>query len=326
MVLGVWTGRGVEIGSEGLSDIRPPNRSGVLRQTLPRPPAALVANARTRRYDCRVRCDLHIHTHRSDGAHPTLEVLNRARRAGLDVISITDHDTIDAYDEIEPDTLGPVALIHGIELTTGLPSGEELHILGYFPRGFTERFRQFLEKAQSERRERMRIGVGRLAALGHAISMDDVLAQCKGRVINRSHLAQALVDRKIAASYPDAFRRFVGFQCHIIPPPELPPARAIELIRCERGLSIWAHPTPVQIERWLAQLARAGLNGMEVYIRRSNETLQAQLEQSAADSKLLRAGGSDWHGHDPHDPLGSYSVPAERIRQFLSFFPHASRQ
>jgi len=265
-----------------------------------------------------VKCDLHVHTHCSDGVHPPGAVVEFAREGGIDLLSITDHDTIAAYDSIEStDTL---RLLPGVEITTHMPDVGELHILGYFPFGFPDSFRDALRQIQAERSERMRCGVARLAQAGLALTMADVEQRCQGDIISRSHLAQTLVDKRLVDSYADAFDRYLGSHQSFVPAPLIRPEGAIDIIRRSRGISIWAHPQLARLERFLAGLVGAGLNGIEVYGRRRTGAALKTLESAAESYRLLRGGGSDWHGHRPSDKLGSFTVPSESIGQLLSFF------
>ncbi len=271
-----------------------------------------------------MRCDLHVHTHCSDGAHAPQVVIDRARKGGIDLLSLTDHDTIDAYDQL--DAHPGLQLVPGVEITTHLPGTGELHILGYFPHGFTDGLRTDLTQIQQEREDRMREGVGRLARdAGLELTLEHVRTRCKGKVISRSHLAQTMVDRRIVPSYAEAFRLYIGSQHPYIPAPRISPKMAITLIRRSRGISVWAHPQLARLKRHLGGLVDAGLNGIEVYGRKSSGATLTTLESAATSFRLLKGGGSDWHGHSPTDQLGSFTVQAELIGQLLSLFKSSAQ-
>lgn len=274
-----------------------------------------------------MRCDLHVHTCRSDGAHTPAEVMRRALEGGIELLSLTDHDTVDAYDELE--SVATPILLHGVEITTATDDGEELHMLGYFPFGFSSGIRAFLTEVQEERRERMRVALERLGERGIHLSFEALQASCEGPVISRSHLAQAMVDKGLVDSYGGAFRRYIGSRHDIVPRPSIRPEQAIDMIRRERGISVWAHPRLSRLQRELGRLVSAGLNGIEVYHRSRKDHELAPTEALADAHRLLRTGGSDWHGHHPGDQLGQYTIPSQSIRPLLSFFdlpePEATR-
>lgn len=274
---------------------------------------------RRRPYHEEVRCDLHVHTHCSDGALPPAKVLQLARSGLVELLSITDHDTVAAYDAIAGQLPGGLRLLPGVEISTSMLGEGELHILGYFPRGINSVLREALDEILVERTERMREGVGRLARdAGLPLAFEDVLTRCSGPVISRSHLAQAMVDKGIVGSYADAFRQYIGSQHPFITAPRTTPERAIDLIRRARGISIWAHPRLDRLDRRLAGLVAAGLNGIEVYGRNRNGEALARLEAAADEHRLLKGGGSDWHGHAGSDRLGAFTVAGEQISQLLS--------
>lgn len=269
-----------------------------------------------------MRCDLHVHTHCSDGAHAPEDVLRLAAEAGVEVLSLTDHDTVEAYDLLL--AADGVALLPGVEITTSV-GDDELHVLGYFPYGFSPRLREFLAGLQAERRERMQVGVERLAAHGMALTFEEVVGQCGGAVVSRSHLAQAMVDKGLVGSYADAFRQYLSSRAGMVPATRMGPQEAIDLVRRERGISVWAHPPVDQLERHLRPLVDSGLNGLEAYGRTRSEADLAALQAAATRHRLLRAGGSDWHGHHATDRLGEFTIPSDQIRQFLSFFDLSGR-
>ena len=103
------------------------------------------------------RFDFHLHTRCSDGAKPPLEVLALGARAGLAGVSITDHDTADAYQEIgsAARTWPALRILPGIEVSATC-EGVEVHILGYFPQGFPSGALLMAERLLGERGERMR--------------------------------------------------------------------------------------------------------------------------------------------------------------------------
>src|SRR5438045_2306419 len=76
-----------------------------------------------------MRADLHVHSSASDGSDPPAEVMRRAARVGLDVVALTDHDTVAGHAEAHA-AAGPVTLLPGMELSCRL-DGRSLHMLAY---------------------------------------------------------------------------------------------------------------------------------------------------------------------------------------------------
>src|SRR5215471_15193436 len=112
--------------------------------------------------------DLHSHTNESDGTYSPEELIEEARRAGVDVLGITDHDTFRGYDEaLGPARASGVDLLCGIELSTKL-HGRSVHLLGYFPNSGNGLgpFREWVLDQQASRRDRNIRLVARLQELG----------------------------------------------------------------------------------------------------------------------------------------------------------------
>src|SRR5437870_4822227 len=122
--------------------------------------------------------DFHVHTTSSDGAHSPGEILQWAGEAGLEGISITDHDTLDAYRELG-DAPGAGSkssprpwVLPGVEVSSRL-FDSEVHILGYFPDGITPDVSAYVEEVLLRRKERIQRGIVKLRERGIEISWDE---------------------------------------------------------------------------------------------------------------------------------------------------------
>lgn len=264
--------------------------------------------------------DFHIHTRASDGAHEPLEVLRRAAAAGIDGISITDHDTIDAYDSLPQGPLAP-RVLPGVELSTRLGENEA-HILGYFPAGIPGAAREYVEGLLSQRRGRISEGVDKLRERGLDISWSDCERQATGRVVSRSHLALALVEKRYIGRAHRAYPDFAGPK--VVPLPGEPAESAIRRLRELGAVPVWAHPSAEQIEAHLDRLVEAGLEGVEVHIPRRPPPQRRALAEAVRARGLLVTGGSDWHGHPcgkgaarPRLELGRFRVGEESVGELL---------
>lgn len=278
-----------------------------------------------------MRIDLHLHTNASDGQLSPTELVRAARLAGLDLIAITDHDTVAGVEEAlraaggTPPAgeesgrgAGRPLVIPGIEVSSTY-AGTELHFLGYFVDHRLPLLTEFAATA-AERRSRRILGmIERLARLGIEIEYDDVVAAAGSRAttLGRPHLARAMVARGYVATTNDAFERYLGDDGPaFIPTDLLTPQEAIELIEAAGGIAIWAHPPRELVETELEKFVEWGLQGLECH-RPRNTTSNTHFLLYAADAyDLLITGGSDWHG-DWNGPLGSFSVGEKQIEEFL---------
>lgn len=267
-----------------------------------------------------MRLDLHIHTTASDGSWSPQAVVEGAAKGGLDVISITDHDTTAA--------VGPakraardlrIHVIPGIEVSS-THEGRDVHVLGYFVDPESAPLVAHGKRAAQRREDRMREMLERLAAQGIVIDYSAVerVAGPEGVVIGRPHLAGALVEAGHATSSWDAFDRLIGDDSEaFVPTHLLDPVGAVELILESEGIPIWAHPPGDMIDDLLPTLKEAGLRGLEVYRPRHKRSQVLRLESICKSTGLLMSGGSDWHNPDRGTELGDFHVTGDEIEGLL---------
>ena len=260
------------------------------------------------------KLDLHVHSTRSDGRYDVDQVLVRAARGGLDVVAITDHDlgTLDPG----PRTIEghKIHLLAGAEIS-GLFEGREYHLLVYFPGTIPQGFQDFCTEQCLQRAERYRVAVQRLALPGLAGPRDEALA---GQVaVTRLHLARALVAGGHVASPAEAFARFLGAQHGIVDPLETSLVHALGVARRFGGLTSWAHPPLLAVERHLSALVAAGLQGLEALRPTVSGPNRRVLRRAARRHGLYLTGGSDWHGWGADNDLGLFRVQAREIGDFV---------
>jgi hypothetical protein len=267
-----------------------------------------------------MRLDLHVHTVASDGALPPAEVVEAARAGGLDVISVTDHDTTASVAEArEVGRRVGVEVIPGSELSS-TRDGRELHILGYFIDPTSPRLQAHHLRARERREARMEGMVERLGEAGTPVTMEGVreAAGPGHSVLARPHLAEALVEAGHVDSVGEAFDRFIGDEHPAFIPTALQdPVEAIRVIRESGGVAVWAHPPADRIDALLPELVEAGLAGLEAFRPRTSAGFLGHLRGLARAHGLVLTGGSDWHDPDRHPPLGEFWVDAREVAAFL---------
>ena len=266
--------------------------------------------------------DLHAHSSASDGTDPPAEVMRRAARAGLDVVALTDHDTVAGHAEARA-AAGPLTMLPGMELSCRLDN-KSVHVLAYlFDPGQPDLAAE-LTRIRDDRVLRARAMVDRLAGLGVDVSWDQVAAIAGPAVVGRPHIARAMAASGAVASPGEAFTRdwiadggraYVGRYA-----PD--PSRAIGLVRAAGGVTVLAHPrasrdTRVSDEQ-IAGLAAVGLAGVEVFHPDQSDTERAGLLALARDLGLLATGGSDDHGSLTGHRLGAETTPADAYEALLS--------
>jgi predicted metal-dependent phosphoesterase TrpH len=252
--------------------------------------------------------DLHCHTTHSDGALTPAELVARATAMGVDVLAITDHDTLGAWPEAQPAAPpldGAIRLVPGIEFSTQWES-MGIHVLGLNVDPASDAMEAGVRFQQEARLERARRIGERLGKQGIAGALEGAAALSTGGYIGRPQFARHLVAVGKAGSVEDAFRQYLGdglvgdLRQHWAGLPQV-----VEWIRAAGGVAVLAHPlkyklTRSKLKRLLADFMRAGGEGMEVV------SGQQQLQQTASLAKLceqlglLASCGSDFH--EPGNP------------------------
>ena len=157
-----------------------------------------------------MRADLHVHSSASDGTDPPAEVMRRAARAGLDVVALTDHDTVAGHAEarqaLARSPAGSLTLLPGMELSCRL-DGRSMHLLAYLFDPDHPELAAELVRIRDDRVLRARAMVDRLADLGVDISWDQVAAIAGPAVVGRPHIARAMAASGAIASPREAFTR-----------------------------------------------------------------------------------------------------------------------
>ena len=246
--------------------------------------------------------DLHSHTTASDGTYSPQELVDEAVRIGLEILGITDHDTLAGYDEAVPcAAAAQLPLVCGVELSTKYHR-RSVHLLGYFIRqGPQPEFRKWLEGHQASRRDRNRRLVHSLESHGVEITLDEVQA-IGGSMAGRPHFARILVQKGYVRNTQEAFDRYLADTAQAYVDRHEPQlAEAIDVITRTGGLPVLAHPVRLAhdnnvITRLLDEMVEMGLAGVETYYSDHDPETTAMYLQLATQRNLAITGGSDFHG------------------------------
>jgi 3',5'-nucleoside bisphosphate phosphatase len=260
-----------------------------------------------------MRADLHVHSNASDGTDPPAEVMRRAARAGLDVVALTDHDTVAGHAQARQALPGSLIMVPGMELSCRLDD-RSMHLLAYLFDPDEPELAAETRRIRDDRVLRARAMVDRLAGLGVPITWDDVTAIAGAAVVGRPHIARAMAASGAITSPGQAFtpdwiadggRAYVGRYA-------LDPARAIALVRAAGGVAVLAHPRADRAlfvdDAQIAVLAAAGLAGVEVFHPDQPDSEQASLLGLTRDLGLVATGGSDDHGSLTGHRIGSHTA------------------
>jgi hypothetical protein len=257
-----------------------------------------------------VLIDLHTHSSASDGTEPPAEVMRRARLAGLDVVALTDHDTVAGHDEARRHLPAGLTLVPGMELSANL-DGRSLHLLAYLFDPAHPGLAAEGAKIRGDRVRRARVMVDKLAGLGAAVTWEQVTAIAGDGVVGRPHIARAMADAGVISEPAEAFTaEWIGDGGRAHEDKyALDPAAAIALVRAAGGVTVLAHPRTSGYEvpdEVIVRLAAAGLAGVEVWHPEQPAAERDRVLALATDLGLVATGGSDDHG-----ALSGYRIGCE---------------
>ena len=266
-----------------------------------------------------MKYDLHLHTTASDGRLNPSALVDLARARGLEVIAITDHDSVGGVSEaLEAAGREPgIVVIPGVEINTDLASGE-LHILGYFIDYRDANLGRALEKIRESRVGRAEKMVERLRELGMPVEWSRVQDMAHGESICRPHIAQALLEKGFVGSEREAFDKYIGRDGPAyVERDKIQPADAVKIIMSANGLPVLAHPADIKdLNNLIIELKDAGLVGLEAYYGQYDSNTVKKMVRLADEHGLLTTGGSDYHhfGDDREVALGKVDIPEESIQ------------
>ncbi|TDF42407.1 PHP domain-containing protein [Alteromonadaceae bacterium M269] len=267
-----------------------------------------------------MKIDLHSHTHYSDGHLSPKELIDRAHNMQVDVLSITDHDTVAAIDEAisyQETQKRTLRVIPGVEISTRW-HGFEIHILGLNVDHQNETFLERLSEQTERRNIRGAAIADKLAKVGIEGTLDEAKALAGKGQLTRAHFARVLVKRRLVKDNQQAFKKYLGkdkkayFKPQWIDIPE-----AVKWIHEANGQAVIAHPghydmTAKWLRRLISEFKLYGGDGMEVIHTSLSPDRKRQMAIYAKEYDLLASAGSDFHFPSRWTELGrSLTLPDE---------------
>lgn len=260
--------------------------------------------------------DLQSHSIHSDGALPAHEVVELAAQAGVELLALSDHDTVDGVDEALETAarLGTLRVVPAVEISSVQAEYEDLHILGYGIDHADEHLRAQLKTYRGDRETRAARMKQALEELGWAID-DTVLEQRRaaGKPIGRPHLSQAAfghpanrekIEEEGFTSFSDLLVAYLipgrpAYRARTFPTVQ----EAIDLIHAAGGVAIWAHPfwdidADPAVLATVDRFADMGIDGVEVFYVAHTREQTLLLADHCEARGLLMTGSADFHGPD----------------------------
>ncbi len=248
-----------------------------------------------------MKVDFHIHSNFSDGQYSPEKLVDMAIDAGLEIISITDHDNVLSYNVAKKyieDTNKDLTLVQGIEVNT-MYKDEEIHILGYMPNVENSEFKNLLKVQQEARIEQAKEIIDLLAKREKIyVKFEDLQALvAEGGSIGRPHIAKAITSAGGTKSVVEAYDKYINDNSPVyVKRKTVSPHDAVEIIYDAGGVPVIAHPYNLtNSQELIKQLMQYGLRGIEAYHRRHTPAIVEYFSTMAEEFGLIVTGGSDFH-------------------------------
>ena len=247
-----------------------------------------------------MKIDLHTHTSMSDGSLSPQALVNQAELAAIDILSITDHDNVQAYDDLSKLKNPNLTLIPGIEFSTEWKK-TGVHILGLNIQLESDAMRTGVDSQSQARLLRAQRIAEQLDKLGLENSWKSVQEIAAGSVIGRPHFAQLLVKNGVVKDFKQAFKKYLGAgkvgdikQCWA------PYQQIIEWIRDANGIAVLAHPSKYKLTRTklrelVDDFCAAGGESLEVISGNQTDDVTRLLSKLCQQKNMLASCGSDFH-------------------------------
>lgn len=288
--------------------------------------------------------DLHMHTNKSDGALTPKQIIDESAKANLQAISITDHDTIDAYTDetIKYAKEQGIKLIVGVEISTKSDRCG-IHVLGYNFDLNNEEFKQNLDRIRNARHDYLKAVAKKLEALNYKINVEEL---DKIKSVTKAHISKDIIENE--ENREELLKQFghipnkgefietiMNENCPAyVQKVTVTPEAAAEMIRKAGGIVVLAHPVAYanednmaveEIQQLINKMKPDGLEAYYIYTNKNNEYINEidKWLKLAKDNNLFSTIGSDFHIKDGHHAeIGMRNVGVkleeETIKKILS--------
>lgn len=270
--------------------------------------------------ETKVHADLHTHTTCSDGCHSPTELVTKAATRGIQVLAITDHDTVRGVEEAEREAeKRGIDYIPGIEFSADVQD-REVHILAYGIDPEGDRLHEHIQKMQAARERRAWRMVERLGKVGLTLNESTVEEKIsETHSVGRPHIAELLVKAGYVKNTDRAFEQYLGENGPgYVAKPNVEAKRVLSLINHLGGVSVLAHPGHWTSSRHIRALVDLGLCGIELWHPAHDSSLRSYYARIARDYNLCTTGGSDYHGRTKEDDyyFGRVGMPETEWERF----------
>jgi predicted metal-dependent phosphoesterase TrpH len=277
-----------------------------------------------------MKVDLHCHTTASDGSLSPRDLVARAKANGIDLLSITDHDTVDAYSQLTDADTDGITIVPGIEFSTQW-QGRGIHIVGLNLDLDSQAIKEGVVAQKAARIERSVRVAEKLTKLCGENPLPTVQAIAGASNIGRPHFAQHLVNLGIVKDYQEAFKKHLGAgKAGDVKQMWAELAQIIDWIRGAGGTAVIAHPNKYKLTRTkllelIHDFQAVGGQAIEIVSGRQTPSVTRDLNTIIHKTGLLASCGSDFHHpNQTWSELGEYSSFPDTCQKVWNTFSSSS--
>lgn len=250
--------------------------------------------------------DLHCHSNYSDGALSPLSLLDLASQASVNMLALTDHDTVAGLDTLHQaarDKQLGIVVVNGVELSVRWKK-HDIHVLGLHIDYTDATFLKVIKKQQDSRQCRALMIAKKLKTIGVDDAFAKACAIAGHEQIGRLHFAELLVKEGVTTDIQNGFKRFLGRgKCAFVPTLWIDLAEAVNVIKKAGGDAVIAHPlkyglTRTKLAELIGAFKQAEGSGLEVISGQMNEAQISETAGLCERFQLLASTGSDFHRVD----------------------------
>ena len=267
--------------------------------------------------------DLHIHSNKSDGKLTPTEIIDEAKKNNIKTIAISDHDTLEAYNEelFQYAKDNNIKLIPAVEISTKTNKAG-IHILGYNIDINNNKLQIKLKELRNARHDYLHNVSKKLTDLGYMVNVEEL---DKIEAVTKAHISEQIVKNKEneqillkvfnhIPSKGEFIETIMNENCPAyVKKVSITPKEAADLIRESNGKVILAHPVAYTYEDNLSDteiiniindIQADGIESYYIYVDRTNNKINdiSKWNKYASDLNIITTIGSDFHNFDNHHP------------------------
>lgn len=262
-----------------------------------------------------MKADLHIHTTKSDSSLNLSDVFRKGKNAGIECISVTDHETVPNIELMQHMSKAyNIKLIPGIELICRQKNGDKAHILGYNIKDYSE-IEKICQAVIAQKHANSLEQLKAVQKAGYDLTLEDVwqVTDKPGiytQAIGLAMYQKGYIDNPVGKWYKEWFGVKGKYYLEV---KYLTGEELVEAIVKGGGKAVLAHPGQQQNFHLAYNFIEAGMTGIE-YVHPSNSPENMEkIAQIARENQLFLTGGSDAHGITSNSggEIGKYCIDAD---------------